>query len=127
MSPVPAELSELGQIAVVVADVAKMTAFYRDTLKLRFLFAAGPTLSFFAIGKVRLMLTTPQGAGTAGKNSILYFKVGDIQAAHAAVVARGAEAASEPRLIAKLPDHELWMAAIRDPEGNVIELMEERR
>lgn len=126
-SPTPVALSEIGQIAVTVGDVAKATAFYRDVLGLKFLFPAGPNMAFLAAGSVRIMLITPQGAGEAGKNSILYFKVTDIKAAHAAIVARGANAASEPRLIARMPDHELWMAALRDPEGNVIELMEEKR
>ena len=123
----PPTLSEIGQIAVIVADVARATLFYRDVLGLKFLFPAGPTMAFLAAGPVRIMLTTPQGAGEAGKNSILYFKVADLKAAHAAIVARGAQPASEPRLIARLPDHELWMAAVRDPEGNVIELMSEVR
>ena len=128
MNPPPSPaLAEIGQIAITVADVAQATAFYRDVLGLKFLFAAGPTMAFLQAGGVRIMLTTPQGAGTAGKNSILYFKVADIGAAHAALLARGAEKASEPRLIARMPDHELWMAAVRDPEGNVIELMSERR
>lgn len=126
-SPAPLSLSEIGQIAVIVGDVPRATAFYRDVLGLKFLFPAGPTMAFLAAGSVRLMLTTPQGAGAVGKNSILYFKVDDLAATHAAIVARGAEKASEPRLIAKMPDHELWMAAVRDPEGNVIELMSEVR
>jgi predicted enzyme related to lactoylglutathione lyase len=126
-SHAPLSLSEIGQIAVIVGDVPKATAFYRDVLGLKFLFPAGPTMAFLAAGSVRIMLTTPQGAGAVGKNSILYFKVADIAAAHAAVVARGAEKAGDPRMIAKMPDHELWMAAVRDPEGNVIELMSEVR
>ena len=126
-SPTFPALSEIGQIAIIVGDVAKTTAFYRDVLGLKFLFPAGPNVAFLAAGSVRIMLTTPQGAGTVGKNSILYFKVADIAATHAAIVARGAEAASQPRMIAKMPDHELWMAAVRDPEGNVIELMSEVR
>lgn len=119
-------LSEIGQIAITVGDVARATEFYRDVLGLKFLFPAGPSMAFLAAGAVRIMLTTPQGHGEVGKNSILYFKVGDIAAAYAAIVARGAEAASAPRLIARMPDHELWMAGVRDPEGNVVELMEER-
>jgi methylmalonyl-CoA/ethylmalonyl-CoA epimerase len=126
-TPPPTALSEIGQIAIIVGDVTKATAFYRDVLGLKFLFPAGPNMAFLAAGGVRIMLTTPQGAGAVGKNSILYFKVTDIAAAHAAIVARGAEAASQPRMIAKMPEHELWMAAVRDPEGNVIELMEEKR
>ena len=35
--------------------------------------------------------------------------------------------ASAPRMIAKMPDYQLWMAAVRDPEGNIIELMSEVR
>ena len=126
-SPTPFVLSEIGQIAITVGDVARATAFYRDVLGLKFLFPAGPNMAFLAAGSVRIMLTTPQGAGSVGKNSILYFKVAGIAAVHAAVVARGAEPASEPRMIAKMPDYELWMAAVRDPEGNVVELMEEKR
>ena len=129
-TPTPGQatgLTEIGQIAITVGDVAKATAFYRDVLGLKFLFPAGPSMAFFAAGSVRIMLTTPQGAGTVGKNSILYFKVADIAATHAAIVARGAEAASQPRMIAKMPDYELWMAAVRDLEGNVIELMSEVR
>ena len=120
-------ISEIGQVAIVVGDVARATAFYRDVLGLKFLFPAGPTMAFLAAGTVRIMLTTPQGAGEVGKNSILYFRVADIRAAHAAIVARGAQPAGAPRLIARMPDHELWMAAVRDPEGNVIELMSEVR
>jgi predicted enzyme related to lactoylglutathione lyase len=127
-SPTPfTGLSDIGQIAVIVGDVAQATAFYRDVLGLKFLFPAGPNMAFLAAGGVRIMLTTPQRHGEVGKNSILYFKVSDIAEAHAAIVARGAVPASQPRLIAKMPDHELWMAAVRDPEGNVVELMEERR
>jgi predicted enzyme related to lactoylglutathione lyase len=120
-------LSEIGQIAITVGDVAKATVFYRDVLGLKFLFSAGPNLAFFSAGSVRLMLSTPQGAGTVGKNSILYFKVTDIVAAHAAIVARGAKNESVPGLVARMPDHELWLAGVSDPEGNIVELMEEKR
>src|SRR5260221_8366656 len=123
----PPLVAEIGQIAITVGDMARATLFYRDVLGLKFLFPAGPTMAFLAAGEVRNMLTTPQGAGEVGKNSILYFKVADIAAAHAAIVARGAKKESEPRRIARMPDHELWMAAVRDPEGNIVELMSEVR
>ena len=127
-SPTPfSGLSDIGQIAITVGDVAKATAFYRDVLGLKFLFSAGPNLAFFAAGNVRIMLSTPQGAGEVGKNSILYFKVSDLTAAHAAIVARGAKNENDPHLVAKMPDHDLWLSAVRDPEGNIIELMSEVR
>ncbi len=125
--PITPNVSEIGQIAVAVNDVAKAKTFYRDVLGLKFLFDAGPNLAFLSAGNVRLMLTTPEGHGEAGKNSILYFKVTGIEAVHAAVVARGAANARAPQLTAKMPDHELWIGEVRDPEGNVIGLMEEKR
>jgi predicted enzyme related to lactoylglutathione lyase len=120
-------VSEIGQIAVTVSDVAKATVFYRDVLGLKFLFAAGPNLAFLMAGSVRLMLSTPQGAGEVGKNSILYFKVSDIQAVHAAIVARGATNERAPQVAAKMPDYELWIGFVRDPDGNLVGLMSEVR
>ena len=121
------KLSEIGQIAITVRDVGTALPFYRDVLGLTFLFSPGPNLAFLSAGGVRLMLTTPQGAGTAGHNSILYFKVTDIAATHAAIIGRGGANERAPQLAAKLPDHELWLAFLRDPDGNIVGLMEERR
>src|SRR4051812_8699029 len=118
---------EIGQIAITVSDVASATAFYRDVLGLRFLFPAGPNLAFLAAGSVRIMLTTPQGHGEGGKNSTLYFKVDDLATAHAAIVSRGAVNERTPQLTAKMPDHDLWMAFVRDPDGNLVGLMSEVR
>jgi predicted enzyme related to lactoylglutathione lyase len=126
MSPDPA-LSDLGQIALTVRDVSVALPFYRDVLGLKFLFSAGPNLAFLAAGSVRIMLTTPQGHGEPGKNSVLYFKVDDLPATHTAIVARGAKSERPPQLTAKMPDHDLWMAFLRDPDENLIGLMSEVR
>lgn len=120
-------LSVIGQIAVTVDDVERALAFYRDVLGLPHLFSAGAELAFLDAGGVRLMLTTPQGAGTSGANSILYFKVDDIERVQAAIVARGAVQEHPPQLTARLPDHELWIGFVHDPDDNLIGLMEERR
>ena len=121
------KLSAIGQIAVIVSDVEKALAFYRDALGLEFLFGAGPELAFLNAGGIRLMLSTPQGAGSVGNNSILYFKVTDIEAAYATIVARGAVSEREPQLVTKMPDHELWIGFLRDPDGNLVGVMEEKR
>lgn len=127
-SPTPlGGVSEIGQIALTVGDVAPATVFYRDVLGLKFLFGAGPNLAFLTAGAVRIMLTTPQGHGEVGKNSVLYFKVTDVVATHAAIVARGAKNERTPQLAAKMPDHELWIGFVRDPDGNLVGLMEEKR
>jgi len=126
-TPEPAVITDIGQIAVRVLDVDRAVSFYRDTLGLRFLFAAPDDLAFFDCGGVRLMLSR----GTQGEHdhpaSILYYRVDDIHAAFATVRDRGARVEGEPHVVAKLADHDLWMAFLRDTEGNVFALMSEVR
>jgi len=127
MSDQPASVSEIGQIAVTVSDVARAKRFYQGILGLTLLFDAGPNLAFLVAGSVRLMLSTSQGSGTVGKNSILYFKVTGVVETYAAFVAAGATPERAPQLTAKMPDHELWIGFLRDPDGNLVGLMEEKR
>ncbi len=122
-----ARLGRIGQIAVTVSDIDAALAFYRDILGLTFLFRPGPNLAFLDAGGVRLMLTTPQGAGSIGNNSVLYFTVTRLEEAQAAIVARGAREERAPQLTARMTDHELWIGFVRDPDGNLIGLMEEKR
>jgi len=117
----------IGQIAVVCQDVARATAFYRDTLGLQFLFAAGPTLSFFQCGSVRLMLSTSEGTGDKTLSSMLYYFVKDIEGTQRDLKAKGVEFFEEPHMIARMPDHELWLTAFKDTEGNMLGIMEEKR
>ena len=124
MQPV---VGTIGQVAITVSNVEKALAFYREILGLGFLFSAGPNLAFLTDGSLRIMLTTPQGAGAVGANSILYFKVADIEATHAALVARGAASERPPQQAAQMPDHALWIGFLRDPDGNLVGLMEEKR
>ncbi|HLX45701.1 MAG TPA: VOC family protein [Bryobacteraceae bacterium] len=114
-------LSTIGQIALTTRDLAPAVEFYRDKLGVRFLFQA-PNMAFFDCGGVRLMLGPPEGTKDSF-NSILYFKVDDIQAAAETLKARGVVFEREPHLVAKMPDHDLWLAFFRDPEGNVLALM----
>ena len=117
----------IGQIAITVSDVDTALAFYRDILGLPFLFRPAPNLAFLDSGGVRLMLSTPQGTGSVGGNSILYFKVIDIEHAFVSLLDRGAVGEREPQATAELSDHTLWLAFLRDPDGNLVGLMEERR
>jgi methylmalonyl-CoA/ethylmalonyl-CoA epimerase len=119
--------SRIGQIAVVCNDVPRAKAFYQDTLGLRHLFDAGPTLTFFDCGGIRLMLSTAEGAPTTRMSSMLYYFVPDIDAVHRDLTARGVQFVDQPHLIAKMPDHDLWLAAFHDSEGNMLGVMEERR
>ncbi|MEY3773658.1 MAG: hypothetical protein RLZZ129_438 [Verrucomicrobiota bacterium] len=126
MAPTP-PLGRLGQISHAVNDIETAVKFLRDAVGLKLLFQAPPNLAFFALGEVRLMVTKPEGGSNAGANSTLYFKVDDIEAERATLQSRGVKFEDEPHLIAKLPDHELWMTFFRDPDGSLLALMEERR
>jgi predicted enzyme related to lactoylglutathione lyase len=119
-------LGPLGQVSMIAHDVDRATAFYAETLQLKLLFRAGP-LSFFDCGGVRLMLSRPEKPEFDHPGSVLYFKVGDIRAAHRELQGRGVTFIEEPHLIARMPDHELWMAFFNDSEGNTLALMSEVR
>ena len=126
-TPAPVALQQIAQIAVNVKDVPRAVAYYRDVLGLKLLFEVPPKMAFFACGSVRLMLSLPESAEYDHPGSILYYKVTDIEGTTTTLKARGVVFSGEPHLIAKMPDHELWMGFFKDSEGNTLALMEEKR
>jgi methylmalonyl-CoA/ethylmalonyl-CoA epimerase len=130
MNDAPAEgtgLGPIGQVAVPVRDIERAIAFYRDTLGMRFLFQAPPGLGFFDCAGVRLMLDAPAKAQSRNYSSVIYYKVPDLPATFARLSALGVHFDTAPHLLAKLPDHELWMAFFRDTDDNLLALMSEVR
>lgn len=123
----PFGLTTIGQIAVPVRDIDRAVAFYRDTLGMTFLFQAPPGLGFFDCGGVRLMLDAPAFAASGLRGTILYYKVPDLELAYQTLSARGVHFLAGPHLIAKMPDHDLWMAFFSDPDDNTLALMSEIR
>ena len=117
-------LQRIHQISIRAHDTTRAVTFYRDTLGLKLLFEAPPQLAFFDCGGVRLMLSPPEPEFDH-QGSVLYFAVDDIKAAHSALVAAGVAFRTDPHLIAKLPDREVWLADFLDSEGNVLALMSE--
>jgi len=117
-------LDQIGQIAVPITDIERSIAFYRDVLGMRFLFQAPPGLGFFDCAGVRLMLDAP-AKENAGKGSVIYYKVNELQSRYETLSARGLIFEAKPHLVAKMPDHELWMAFFYDPDKNLMALMSE--
>lgn len=115
----------LAQVAVVVQDVDRARAFYRDRLGLRHLFDAPPSMAFFACGDVRLMLSPAENAEQARLSSLLYLDVPDIERAHRALAAAGVVFVREPHRVARLERSELWLAFFHDSEGNLLALSSE--
>jgi methylmalonyl-CoA/ethylmalonyl-CoA epimerase len=118
-------LDRIGQISIVVHDLDRAVAFYRDVLGMRFLFSAGPMMAFFDCGGVRLMLGLPSEPRFDHPASIIYYKVNDIRAAHAAIAGRGAAFEREPQLTANMGTYEIWIAFLRDPDEDLLALMSE--
>ena len=121
------KISKIGQLAITVSDIAKALNFYRDILELQFLFSPSENLAFMQCGETRIMLSTPQGSGEIGKISIPYFSTENIELVYEQAARAGAEIEREPQLAAKMPDHDLWIGFLKDPDGNLVGLMEEKR
>ena len=117
-------LDRIGQIAIRAGDIARAVRFYRDTLGMRFLFEVS-NLAFFDCGGVRLMLSPAESPEFDHPGSVLYYKVADINATYSALKGRGVDFVDQPHLIARMPDHDLWMVFLRDSEGNTLGLMSE--
>lgn len=115
----------VGQLLIPVSDLDRAIPYYRDTLGLKYLFSAPPQMSFFHAGNVRLLVGVPEGAQARAPGSAVYFKVSDIHAVHATLKQRGVEFPSDPKLIHKTPESELWLVEFRDPDGNQLALMSE--
>jgi methylmalonyl-CoA/ethylmalonyl-CoA epimerase len=120
-------LGELAQLGITVSDLKRAVGFYRDVLGLKHLFDAPPGMSFFACGNTRLMLSMPESAGGERFGAAIYFNVGDIHSMRDLLASRGVIFEAEPRLVAKMPDHELWIGFFRDPDNNLLALMAEKR
>ncbi len=113
-------LSTIGQIAVNAHDLDRATAFYRDALGMKLLFAVPPKMAFFDCEGIRLMLSLPDKPEFDHASSIIYFNVTDIQHAVKTLKDRGVQFEEEPAFVADMGSYELWMAAFRDSENNLL-------
>jgi methylmalonyl-CoA/ethylmalonyl-CoA epimerase len=121
----PVQLNEIAQIALTVEDLPRARDFYRDILGMPLLFEVG-TMAFFQCGAIRLMLGTAEKP-TARGGTILYYKVPQLQQTCASLEAKGVTFLQPPHPVARMPDHELWMAFLTDPDENTLALMSEVR
>lgn len=118
-------LGEVAQVALTVSDIEASTAFYRDTLGISHMFSV-PNMAFFDCGNLRLLLGQAEQGNATSATSILYFRVGDIDATHANLAANGVQHDGPPNCEHRTEDYELWLAFFQDHDGNKLALMEER-
>ena len=114
-------LGPVAQVSLLVRDVDRAVAFYRDVLGLRHLFTAGE-LAFFDVHGLRLYLHAREGPDWQ-PSSIVYLSVDDITATHRLLADRGVEMLDTPHRVHTHPDGtQEWMAFFADGEGNTLAL-----
>lgn len=116
------ELNGVLQIALPVQNIDRATVFYRDILGLKLLMSA-PNMAFFDCGGVRLYLSS----GAAPTNASIYFRTPNMAEQLTSFKENNVTIHQEPQVIAKMPDHDLWLMWFRDSEGNLLGVMEERK
>lgn len=117
-------MGPLGQVSRKVKDITAARIWYGETLGLKHLYSFGD-LAFFDLGGTRLFLSQDEKAGS---ESILYFRVPDIRAAHAELLARGIEFINAPHMIHRHEDGtEEWMAFFKDNDGRPLGIMSQAK
>jgi methylmalonyl-CoA/ethylmalonyl-CoA epimerase len=122
--PTTVHLENICQVALTVQDLARSRKFYQDKLGMKFLFDAG-SMAFFQCGPVRFMIGLSEQPASGASGTIIYFKVEGLQEIHAALSGQGIAFLAAPHVVARMPDHDLWLALLRDPDGNTLGLMSE--
>jgi len=116
----PTPLGPVGQIARSVKNIEAARRWYGESLGLKHLYSFG-NLAFFDCDGLRLFLSEGDGAVA---ESILYFRVLDIRASHAKLLARGVLFTHAPHMIHRHDDgSEEWMAFFQDNEGRPLAIM----
>ena len=113
------KLDSIGQIHISVDDIARAVAFYRDVLGMQLLFEVpGQPMAFFDCGGVRLYLGKPEKEEFRS-SPLIYYRVESIDQACETLKQRGVEIETEPHMVHKTEDTELWMAGFRDSSGGL--------
>ncbi len=116
----------LSQVHVSVLRFEEAVAFYRDVLRLEFLFAVPEqSMAFFNLDGVRLYLGKPESAEFESA-PLLYFTVDDIESEYERLVAADVEFLGGPHRVHATEEFELWMAFFKTPEAHLNALTQER-
>ena len=120
-------INGVAQVALVVHDLGKAVAFYRDVLGIKLLFQV-PSAAFLDCGGLRLMLALPDAGHPELDHppSILYFRVDDIAAMCRSLESRGVRFEGQPHVVGQFEGRDVWLAHFYDMEGNMQALTRRR-
>ena len=118
-------LNAVRQVSVTAKNLDRAVTFYREKLGIEHAFTVA-NMAFFDCGAMRIMLAVPERPELDHPSSVLYFSVDDIHDAYRILRRRGVEFEGQPKIVAAMDHHDLWMAFFRDSEGNLLSLMAEQ-
>jgi extradiol dioxygenase family protein len=111
-------ITAVGQIARRVKDIDAARRWYGEVLGLPHLYSFGD-MAFYDCASLRLLLCKDEAA-----ESILYFRVSDFCATHAALQLRGIAFTNAPHMIHRHENGtEEWMAFFKDNEDRPLAIM----
>ena len=117
----------IGQLHVTVSDFGRSVAFYRDVLGLPLLFEVpGQSMAFFDCQGVRLYLGAAEAPEFAS-HPLIYFRADSAREAGGELARRGVEFTSEPHVVHRQGDIELWIGFFKDPDGTTLAIMSEEQ
>lgn len=117
---------DLAQLHISVSNIERSVAFYRDVLGLEFLYdIPAQKMAFLQAGPVRIYLGEAETPDSAS-HPLAYYRVDGVQKEYQRLLAAGAKKGTPPHRVHSDESHELWMAAVLDPDGHSVVIMEER-
>lgn len=120
------KLSDVKQIAIAISSLEQSLHFYHHILGIPLSFEVPPNMAFLQLAETRLMLTTLQGEERDHHTSAIYYQTTNIEQYFEHLVSHGVAIERSPQFAAKMPDHNLWIGFIRDPDDNLVGIMEEK-
>jgi predicted enzyme related to lactoylglutathione lyase len=117
----------VGQIHISVTDLDRAIEFYRDVLGIPMMFRVPDRpMAFFKSGEVRIYVGIPESP--AYRSSVMvYFTADDIDAEYDRLAAAGVAMAEKPHIVYQDDQRQMWLAFFKDPDGQNLALMQERR
>jgi catechol 2,3-dioxygenase-like lactoylglutathione lyase family enzyme len=113
-------------MTMLVADVGRSVAFYRDLLGFSEI-DSGRTNAVLASGDIRIVLRKAEDFSAGNRRlTHLNIEVGDLDSVYRKLLARGIGFSYAPRVVNRGERLELWAAAFRDPDGHAINLTQWR-